>query len=584
MIIQRCPSEEVPPVKIDLIDCGVDHEESVIVGEVDIELYPWLGILYYNGIMIILDSGSCTEVLPVKIDCGVDHEESVIVGEVDIELYPWLGILYYNGNMILVNLQNFHCRLDLNQRPSPSVLATPLPTGNMIIQRCPSEDRLSNEDMNGVRAVTAVVLVHQNFVLANAHDIAEMPRDGFKKHARVLLGERWNRGPGRRVRTFVLHPEYGETYNTLALVYLRDGIHNGVIKPMCPPPDILRDPEFYVVRFQNDYDELQKEVIPMYYVPPRLCKDFYTASHLYAVKMRPPHVVCACSIPHENVCVWDGGSMLVARDVWGRWQLLGFGVRGPGCSAPSRYLDMASYYPWVHEALRRFQPITISKINNHKYVLRASGVTQSTTTDEGSYVLQRYGVCDESEKEQYSDDIEILDNNSIDGDHMYDVGVDQRLSFLGNEGSIFDISAYVMYADQCTFEINIWGQVKDMKLIDPLQWRWEEGSYYEDFSMSRVEYRGPTHMTSFGFEPLDQSMWLPVYDLYTTTEYDPFRTPAPWVRPPSMDGSDLVEGWTGLGPGQFPIPRYNPWHAHKSWKRWPTTTKKFIYVPGFLGP
>ncbi|KAJ2950395.1 hypothetical protein O0L34_g8639 [Tuta absoluta] len=149
-------------------------------------------------------------------------------------------------------------------------------------------------------------------------------------------------------------------------------------------------------------------------------------------------------------------------------------------------------------------------------------------------------------------------------------------------GSIFDISVYLMYAGQCSFQVNVWGVVKDLKLLDMTKWRWEEGSYYEDFTMRRVEYRGPAHMTSFGFEPLDQSMWLPVYDMYTTTSsYDPYSTePTNSVWKPSMDGRELVS--SDLGPkkeGQF-----DTFHKGRGRVKLLTTTKKFIYIQGFLGP
>lgn len=39
---------QVQLVKLDVIDCGIDHSLEVTEGDVDIKQYPWLGILYYS--------------------------------------------------------------------------------------------------------------------------------------------------------------------------------------------------------------------------------------------------------------------------------------------------------------------------------------------------------------------------------------------------------------------------------------------------------------------------------------------------------------------------------------------------------
>lgn len=75
-----------------------------------------------------------------------------------------------------------------------------------------------------------------------------------------------------------------------------------------------------------------------------------------------------------------------------------------------------------------------------------------------------------------------------------------------------------MFSDTCRFEMFAWGWKKNMTLIDLHEWHLEEGTYYEDFSLQPVEYRGPTHETEFGFEPIDQDQWVPDYDVFSTTE------------------------------------------------------------------
>ncbi|CAH1641898.1 unnamed protein product [Spodoptera littoralis] len=264
--------------------------------------------------------------------------------------------------------------------------------------------------------------------------------------------------------------------------------------------------------------------------------------------MRPPHVACAVSLQPGGVCVWGAGGPLVARDVWGRWMLLGLGVRGPGCGAPSRYLDMMSYYPWVEKSLDEFNKITISKISKQKYVLRSS------------HNYQRFGNCDAEEKthlafretivlrtdnSQYqylTYNITLLDNIEYTCMTMELVNAsavsEMRIKHFCNRvnfgapcyfyrGSSMELSVYIMFSDKCLFELFVWGFNKNMTLLDIQEWKWEEGTYYDDFTMQRVEYRGPSYMTDYGYEPLDSSIWVPEYDIWTTTLLDNSTTPTP---------------------------------------------------------
>ncbi|XP_069356085.1 uncharacterized protein [Maniola hyperantus] len=427
-----------------------------------------------------------------------------------------------------------------------------------------------------------VALIQAEFVIAPAADIGPMPKLDFRENSRVLLGERWGAG-GRRVRNFVLHPEYGDTYNTVALVQLRSPVRNLNIRPLCPPPERLRNPEFYVVKFKegDDYNVLQKQVVSVTHVPPGLCREFYLRANLYAKKMRPPHVACAVSL-EEDVCVWDAGAALVVRDVWGRWQLLGLSVRGPGCGAPSRYLDMMSYYPWVESSLSQFRRISISKISKQKYVMRT-----------GSYAIQKFGNCDEGEKINlvFREMIVLRTDNMQYQFLTYNLSIYDNVEFscltleLVNasatsemrirhqcvrqgfgvpcyryKGSVFEISVYLMFSDTCRFEMFAWGWKKNMTLLDIQEWKWEEGTYYEDFTAREVEYRGPSHQTLYGFEPLDESMWVPEYDVWSTTP-PPDPSAITTTRPKRSDdelpqGIDLTVGDTKiLEPNETGMPQ-----------------------------
>ncbi|XP_028159870.1 uncharacterized protein LOC114352459 [Ostrinia furnacalis] len=259
--------------------------------------------------------------------------------------------------------------------------------------------------------------------------------------------------------------------------------------------------------------------------------------------MRPAHVTCALEDGGMKICVWEAGHVLVARDHWGRWQLLGVGLNGPGCGAPGRYLDMMTYWPWVVASLGKFRRLTISKINQHKFVLRSAG--------SGAY--QRFGACDPEEKINlvYREVIVLRTDNDQYQFMTYNMSVYENVEYscltlelvnasavsemkvrhtcvresygpacYAYRGSVFDISVYMMFSDKCRFEMFAWGWKKNLSLIDIQDWKWEEGTYYEDFSMTRVEYRGPADQTEYGFEPIDERLWVPEYDYWTTTEFD----------------------------------------------------------------
>lgn len=95
-------------------------------------------------------------------------------------------------------------------------------------------------------------------------------------------------------------------------------------------------------------------------------------------------------------------------------------------------------------------------------------------------------------------------------------------------GSVFDISILITFGSTCLFELAAWGHKTSMELLDLHEWKLREGEYYPDFTMQKVEYRGTSDMTGFGFEPLDRGEWVPEYDLWTTTlRQDPTSTIPP---------------------------------------------------------
>ncbi|XP_063383534.1 uncharacterized protein LOC134669842 [Cydia fagiglandana] len=431
------------------------------------------------------------------VKCGVDIEDTV-EGAVPNHQYPWLGVLFY----------------------------------------------IINGDQGEVRSVTTVVLVHTEFVIANSADIGPMPKRSFRNRARVLLGEGWER-EGRRVRNYVVHPEYGETINSIAIVHLRQPVQNRkIFKPVCPPPYEIRHPTFWVVKFDDNVEKLQKRVLPVTEVSAAKCREFYIEKSLYEAKRRPSFVKCAVSLAERAPCVWGAGAALLTRDVWGRWQLLGLSVYGPGCGAPARFLDMLRYYPWIKDALDKFQRITISEINQHKYVLR-SGVAFGT--------LMRFGECDDYEMQNliYHDYVRLSTDNINVKYATYNMTIFETVvytclvfelkhasasallsvrhfcphrrggpSCYAYKGTRFDITVDVIFAEACALEIRTYGLQINISLIDIEQWKIEEGTYYEDFRLTPEVYSGPADLTKYGFEQLDEMMWVPDYNVWSTTGFN----------------------------------------------------------------
>ncbi|XP_063626837.1 uncharacterized protein LOC134798352 [Cydia splendana] len=431
------------------------------------------------------------------VKCGVDIEDTV-EGAVPNHQYPWLGVLFY----------------------------------------------MLHGEQGDTRSVTTVVLVHTEFVIGNSADIGPMPKRSFRNQARVLLGEGWER-EGRRVRNYVVHPEYGETINSIAIVHLRQPVRNlKIFKPVCPPPYHIRHPTFWVVKFDDNVEStLQKRVLPVTEVSAAECREFYIEKSLYEVNRRPSFVKCTVSLAERAPCVWGAGAALVTRDVWGRWQLLGLSVYGPGCGAPARFLDMLRYYPWIEDSLNKFQRITISEINQHKYVLR-SGVAYGT--------LMRFGDCDNYEMQNliYYDYVRMsTDNINVKSATynqqmtvfetvqytcvVFELKQASASAFLNvrhfcphrrggpacyaYKGTRFDITVDVIFVEACALELRAYGLRINISLVDIEQWKIEEGTYYEDLRLTPVEYSGYSYMTQYGFEPLDERMWVPDYNRWSTT-------------------------------------------------------------------
>ncbi|XP_046972466.1 uncharacterized protein LOC124539213 [Vanessa cardui] len=187
--------------------------------------------------------------------------------------------------------------------------------------------------------------------------------------SRVILGRNCS-NPGIRVKDYSFHPDFKQsTYSTPALIQLETNYLMTYLQPICAPPRVLVKPLFYVMTIDgnvqcNAFDRLDK-----------------LRYNLDVEKMWPIHTVCAKALTGAE-CIWRSGAVLALRQN-NKWSLVGFGIYGPGCRAPSRFLEYSQYRPWVRSSIAGIGKPTISRISKNHVILRRSLSN-----------VQRYGPCD----------------------------------------------------------------------------------------------------------------------------------------------------------------------------------------------
>ncbi|XP_073960714.1 uncharacterized protein [Choristoneura fumiferana] len=283
-----------------------------------------------------------------NVTCGKDLSpvSAVYEGVGQIETYPWLGVLFY-------------------------------PIGR-------------------TRVTTVVVLVTRQILISSASEIDKVPKNRFRARSRVVLGRDCSAGPKLRIRDYTYHPEFeAQTYSALALIQLElDDVYFD-LHPICGPPLHFVNMRIYALSLNEDCDNPVVKIHEMEYVDNQQCRQFYRRSGLDVSSLWPTHVTCARAM-QGGECVWRGGAALAAK-IGNRWHLLGFGVYGPGCRAPARFMDYGIYTQWVKNSIARIGKPAVTRMSASHIILRR------TTSN-----LQRYGPCDKEEikTEMYSDEVE----------------------------------------------------------------------------------------------------------------------------------------------------------------------------------
>ncbi|CAH1641893.1 unnamed protein product [Spodoptera littoralis] len=309
--------------------------------------------------------------------CGIDRSPTshLYMSTAKIEDYPWFGLLSY-------------------------------PIGKKLF-------------------TTSVVLVTRQMALASADEIDKLPKEHFRAQARVIIGRNCRgESPYIRIREYTYHSDFfKDKVNALAMIQLETDHISFKLQPICGPPMNFQNDTFYAMLLDDDCQKGELSIYKMKYVPFHHCKSYYRRTGLDFDTLWPSHTTCAQSVTGGE-CVWRSGALLVTR-VDHRWRLLGFGVYGPGCQAPARFLDYGMYHKWVKESFEDIGKPSISTVAENHLVMRRTFSK-----------IQRFGECDKEEKQYdiFTDETEI--SKDVQGSYKYNLTL-----VAGMEYSCMEIKA-----------------------------------------------------------------------------------------------------------------------------------------------
>ncbi|XP_052755447.1 plasma kallikrein-like [Galleria mellonella] len=196
-------------------------------------------------------------------------------------------------------------------------------------------------------AVTGIVLVKDKYAIANADDVSRIPKHVFRDDSQAMFvptaGKPWY----SRLKDYITHFEYDyATFHTIALVELAaDEIP---FKPICwPGYSFNTSTDLYAVGYTDERQLLEKVIYKLQYISQEMCTEFYQRSGLLSsTKYIPTHFQCGFAVNYRENCAWDNGMVMVSNTT-GTWMLIAFGIQGPGCAVPSRFIDIFTYLPWI---------------------------------------------------------------------------------------------------------------------------------------------------------------------------------------------------------------------------------------------
>ncbi|PZC71666.1 hypothetical protein B5X24_HaOG212756 [Helicoverpa armigera] len=216
-----------------------------------------------------------------------------------------------------------------------------------------------HEGTNFKVAVSGIVLIKVKYALVNADDVVRVPKNVLESDSLAVFlaadDTPWSVAP----LSYMTHPEYEySTLNTIAVLELNsDDAQDYPLNPICFPEAMFNTSGFlYLTGYTDENRVLEKVIYKILYLEKKVCEEFYNRAGLSDAKRAPTAYVCGFAPYNGTHCVWDNGMVLVSNAT-GWFTLVGFGVRGPGCAAPARFIDIFQYLDWIRTATAENVPM-----------------------------------------------------------------------------------------------------------------------------------------------------------------------------------------------------------------------------------
>ncbi|XP_050669409.1 CLIP domain-containing serine protease B15-like isoform X2 [Leptidea sinapis] len=198
--------------------------------------------------------------------------------------------------------------------------------------------------------LTGILLVKANYAISNADDVAKIPKYILRSDSKAMFIATNNTPWYCGVKDLMLHPEYDVSNpNTIALIELATNIYEAPnLNSICwPYQQYNASSNLYAIGFTDENKLLEKVIYKMQFVNRNMCDEFY--NKIGVPKEIYPRYQCGYATNNKNNCKWDNG-MILASNSTGHWTGIGFGIQGPGCSAPARFIELYPYLSWIDSA------------------------------------------------------------------------------------------------------------------------------------------------------------------------------------------------------------------------------------------
>ncbi|XP_062532749.1 uncharacterized protein LOC101746599 [Bombyx mori] len=152
-----------------------------------------------------------------------------------------------------------------------------------------------------------------------------------------------------KIKDYMTHPEYEyATMNTIAVLEFDMEDENHIyLPPICIPGySFNASNQLYAAGYTDENMFLEKTLHKLQYVNKDICDEFYNRAKLSEGLKEPKHYLCGFAVNNKKDCVWENG-MVLASNSSGKWHLIGLSIKGPGCAAPARFIDIIPYLQWV---------------------------------------------------------------------------------------------------------------------------------------------------------------------------------------------------------------------------------------------